>query len=355
MKILIIQQKRIGDVLVSSILCNSLKKQYPDSVIDFMCYANCKDVLIGNPNIDSVIILPEKTRKSYPSLFQFFFEIRSKKYNILIDVYGKLETNLITLFSGAEHKISYHKWYSSLLYNYNIKRLQKEVPAKYGQAIDNRLLLLNPLKLKDTAIDPYPKLFVSQKESQDTTALFAEHKISQDKKIVMISLLGSEKSKTYPSEYMAKVIDYVADNRDIDILFNYFPNQIEEAKKILHLCTKSTQEKVSFDLLGNDLRSFIAIMNQCDLIIGNDGGAVNMAKALNKPSFTIFSPHVDKNDWATFEDGLQNISVHLSDYKPELLTGIETKEIKANISSLYHQFDPELFKDKLRFFLNQHQ
>ncbi|MGE6355697.1 glycosyltransferase family 9 protein [Flavobacterium sp. NPDC079362] len=355
MKILVIQQKRIGDVLVSSILCNSLKKQYPDSVIDFMCYAHCKDVLIGNPNIDTVIILPEITRKSYLSLFKFFFEIRSQKYDVLIDIYGKLETNLITLFSGSKTKISYYKWYSALLYNHNIKRLQKEEPAKYGQAIDNRLLLLNPLKLADKTIDPHPKLFVSQKENQDATALFAEHKISSDKKIVMISLLGSEKSKTYPSEYMARVIDYVADNRDIDILFNYFPSQIEEAKKILDLCSKSTQEKVSFDLLGNDVRSFIAIMDQCDFIIGNDGGAVNMAKALGKPSFTIFSPHVDKKDWATFEDGLQNISVHLSDYKPESINGLATKEIKTIISSLYNEFNPELFKDKLNFFLNQHQ
>ena len=29
MRILVIQQKRIGDVLTSTIICNSLKKQYP--------------------------------------------------------------------------------------------------------------------------------------------------------------------------------------------------------------------------------------------------------------------------------------------------------------------------------------
>ena len=30
MKILVIQQKRIGDVLTSTIICNNLKKQFPD-------------------------------------------------------------------------------------------------------------------------------------------------------------------------------------------------------------------------------------------------------------------------------------------------------------------------------------
>lgn len=352
MKILIIQQKRIGDVLLSSILCNSIKMTHPNSTIDFMCYPNCTDVLLGNPNIDSVIVLPTEIRKSYVSLFKFIFEIKSKKYDVLIDAYGKLETNLITLFSGASTKISYHKWYTSLFYNYNISRLSKDTKSKYGQAIDNRLLLLQPLNLDK--INPYPKLYVAQKDHQDALTLFEKHNIKKDQKIVMFSLLGSEKAKTYPLKYMAEVVEYVSNNKEVTILFNYFPSQIEDAKIIYNLCSKKTQEKIHFDLLADNLNSFIAIMNLCDVIIGNDGGAINMAKALNKPSFTIFSAHVDKNDWATFEDGQQNISVHLNDFKPELINNLPSKEIKANSANLYNEFIPDLFRDQILFFVNQH-
>lgn len=352
MKILIIQQKRIGDVLLSSILCNSIKMAHPNSTIHFMCYPNCTDVLLGNPNIDSIIVLPTEVKKSYVSFFKFIFEIKSNKYDILIDAYGKLETNLITLFSGANTKISYYKWYSSLVYNHNISRLSKDIISIYGQAIDNRLLLLQPLNLEK--INPYPKLYVAPKDNQDALTLFEKHKINKDKKIVMFSLLGSEKAKTYPLEYMAEVVEYVSNNKDVTILFNYFPSQIEDAKIIYNLCSKKTQEKIHFDLLANDLSSFIAIMELCDVIIGNDGGAINMAKALNKPSFTIFSAHVEKNDWATFEDGVQNISVHLNDYKPELIDNLPNKEIKSNSATLYNEFTPDLFKDQIIFFVNQH-
>ncbi|RKR08356.1 LOW QUALITY PROTEIN: heptosyltransferase-2 [Flavobacterium sp. 81] len=352
MKILIIQQKRIGDVLLSSILCNSIKMDHPNATIDFMCYPNCTDVLLGNPNIDSIIVLPNEIRKSYLSFFKFIFEIKSKKYDVLIDAYGKLETNLITLFSGANTKISYYKWYSSLIYNHNISRLSRETKSTYGQAIDNRLLLLQPLNLDNT--NPYPKLYVAPKDNQDALALFEKHNIEKDQKIVMFSLLGSEEAKTYPLEYMAEVVEYVSNNKDVTILFNYFPSQVEDAKIIYNLCLKKTQEKIHFDLLADNLRSFIAIMNLCDVIIGNDGGAINMAKALNKPSFTIFSSHVDKNDWATFEDGQQNISVHLSDYKPELVENLPNKEIKSNSANLYSKFTPDLFKDQIIFFINQH-
>jgi heptosyltransferase-2 len=310
-------------------------------------------VLIGNPNIDNIIVLSHKVRKSYLSLFKFIFKIRAKKYDVVIDVYNKLETNLITLFSGASIKIAYQKWYTSIFYTHNLQRFDNSKDTNFGLAIENRLLLLDPLDFDKNEIDPYPKLFVSPEENENTIALFEQYNIDKSSKIIMISLLGSEENKTYPLEYMAKVVDYVANNKNVTILFNYFENQIEDAKKIYNLCSKETQEKISFDLLGSDLRSFVAIMNRCDVIVGNDGGAINMAKALNKPAFTIFSPFVEKKIWATFEDGLRNISVHLNDYKPELLTPLHHDEIKKNYATFYKEFTPELFKDKIDFFLNK--
>lgn len=352
MRILVIQQKRIGDVLTSTIICNNLKKQYPQYTIDYMCYTNSLDVLIGNPNIDNVIPLSHKVRKNYFTLFQFIFGIRAKKYDIVIDVYNKLETNLITMFTGSKIKIAYHKWYTKVFYTHNLKRFKNTETPKYGFAIDNRLLLLKPLKLDQNTIDPHPKLFVSAEETKQTLSLFEKHQVDMNHKIIMVSLLGSEKNKTYPLEYMTKVVEHIAKHKDVTILFNYFDSQMDDAKHIYNSCTAATQKKIRFDLFGKDLRSFIAIMNQCDIIIGNDGGAINMAKALNKPAFTIFSPFVEKNIWATFEDGLKNISVHLKDFRPDLFTDIEHDEIKKNHADLYQLFSPELFKDKIDFFIN---
>ena len=55
MKILVIQQKMIGDVLLSSILCNSLRKAYPTAQIDYLVHENTVPVLENNPNIDTII------------------------------------------------------------------------------------------------------------------------------------------------------------------------------------------------------------------------------------------------------------------------------------------------------------
>jgi ADP-heptose:LPS heptosyltransferase len=351
MKILVIQQKMIGDVLISSIICNNLRTAYPDAQIDYLVYASTTPVLEGNSSIDNIILFEEKHRQSKKELLKLGFQIRDEKYDLLIDAYSKLESWILVLLSNAKRKISYKKPGRNFLYTDNVP-FEPFPKTNLGLAIERRLSLLEPLNLK-TNIDPIPKLFVSEIENQEAKALFAKHNVRQDRKTVMISLLGSEKLKTYPLEFMSKVVDYIADHADVNILFNYFPKQLEEAKIVFDNCKISTQEKIYFDLLGGDLRSFIGLVNQCDLIIGNDGGAINMAKALNKPSFIIFSPWIEKKIWATFEDGIHHLSVHLKDYRSDLFEHKTEKMLKKESLSLYREFKPDFFKDKIELFLNQ--
>jgi ADP-heptose:LPS heptosyltransferase len=351
MKILVIQQKMIGDVLVSSIICNNLRVAYPDAQIDYLVYASTTPVLEGNSSIDNIILFEEKHRKSKKELLKLGIQIRKENYDILIDAYSKLESWILVLLSNAKRKISYKKPGRTFLYTNNVP-FEPFPKTNLGLAIERRLSLLEPLDLK-IEIDPIPKLFVSEKENKEAIALFEKHQVRKDKKTIMISLLGSEKLKTYPLEFMAKVVDYIADNADVNILFNYFPKQLEEAKIVFNACKPSTQNKIYFDLLGGDLRSFIGLVNQCDAIIGNDGGAINMAKALDKPSFIIFSPWIEKKIWATFEDGIQHLSVHLKDYCPILFQNKTEKMLKKEALPLYEKFLPEFFEDRIKLFLKQ--
>ena len=331
MKILVIQKKMIGDVLVSSIICENLRAAYPAAQIDYLVSDSTTAVLEGNSSIDNIILFEEKHRKSKIELLNLGVQLRNEKYDLLIDAYSKLESWILVFMSNAKRKISYKKPGRNFLYTDNVP-FEPFPKTNLGLAIERRLSLLEPLDLK-IPIDPIPKLYVSEKENQDAIALFEKYNVQKDRKTVMISLLGSEKLKTYPLAFMAKVVDYVADNADVNILFNYFPKQIEEAKTVFNACKPSTQKKIYFDLLGGDLRSFIGLVNQCDLIIGNDGGAINMAKALDKPSFIIFSPWIEKKIWATFEDGIHHLSVHLKDYRPDLIENKTEKKTKKRVFS----------------------
>mgnify|MGYP005838836547 CR=1 FL=1 len=110
-------------------------------------------------------------------------------------------------------------------------------------------------------------------------------------------------------------------------------------------------DKLYPEIIGKDIREFIQIMNHCDLLIANEGGSVHIAKALKKATFTIFSPYIVKDFWATFENEPQNKSVHLKEVRPDLFQDKSRKEIAANSEQLYREFTPELIIPKLKEFM----
>jgi len=91
----------------------------------------------------------------------------------------------------------------------------------------------------------------------------------------------------------------------------------------------------------------LAVLKSCKAIIGNEGGSINMGKALNIPTFSIFSPLIKKEGWNSFEDeNLKHSSTHIGDYKPE-------KTKKDPLNELYKEFKPGLFLQQLNLFLSK--
>ena len=346
MKILIIQQKMIGDVLTSSILFEALRLKYPKAQLDYLINEHTIAVVENNPNIDNFLLFTKEAELSKAKLLKFAKSVRNKKYDIVVDVYSKLSSNLISLFSGAKTRISYHKHYTTPFYHHNIKRA-KNNHGKTGLALVNRMQLLAPLGIETTFIKP--KIYLTEKEISISKRFLEDHQIDFNRPLYMISVLGSGVNKTYPFSYMAKVIDTLVKETSGQILFNYIPKQETEAKAIFNLCKLETQKNISFNIFGKSLRAFLAITHHCDALIGNEGGAINMAKALNIKTFAIFSPWIDKATWNLFENE-HNISVHLKDFNPELYTKAE-KKFKKESASLYEKFKPQLFTSKLKAFL----
>jgi len=351
MKILVIQQKMIGDVLTCSILCELIKRKHPNYKVHYLINSNTLPVVENNPFIDKITLFKPEFRKSKISLIKFLFAVRHEKYDIVIDAYGKLESNLITLFSGAKKKISYEKYYSKFIYSHPITPLKKAF-SNLGLAIEHRQQLLEEIGIQSN-YSIFPKLYVTEEENNKTKKLLSNHNVNPLRKNIMISIIGSSENKTYPLNYMASVIDYISEISDCNIFFNYIPNQIKDAKTIYNACNEKTKQHIYFDVLGRNLRSFIALVNQCDYIIGNDGGAINMAKALNKPSYIIFSPWIEKSIWATFEDGIYHKSTHLNDFKPDLFINKSDSYLKKNSIDLYQYFKPSFFKKELQSFITQ--
>lgn len=350
MKILVIQQKMIGDVLISSLICENLKKSFPEAEVHYLVNAFCKPVVQGNPYIDKFVLFEDKYRSHKSELLKFLLSIKKEKYTHVFDAYGKLESNLVSLFSKASFKVSYYKTYTKWIYSKTSEEMSRAI-TDAGTAIDNRMKLLKTLE-GAKVYNNKPKIYLTKEEKKLAEEIFKKHGLS-GQKTLMISTMGSSSDKSYPIEYMAQILDFITSQTDFDLIFNYLPQQRKEVQTLYDLCSEKTQQKIDLDLTAESLRGFMTLCDQCKAIIGNEGGTINMAKALDVPSFAIFSPWILKDGWNSFEKNYPNASVHLNDYKPELCDA-PTKVLKEKSRELYQAFTPDLFKSKLASFLQDH-
>jgi len=350
MKVLIIQQKMIGDVLTSSILFEALKETYPDSELHYCINSHTLPVVENNPFIDEFVFINTEIESNNRMFYKFLKSIKKAKYDAVIDVYSKISSNLISRFSKANIKISKYKPYTAYLYTHTFKD-SKEPKTNAGLAIENRLQLLKPFNVPAKIYRP--KIYLTQNEIDKAQDLLAQSGIDLKKPLFMIGVLGSGPNKTYPLPHMADLIDTIVAETNGQVLFNYIPSQETEAIIAYNFCQKETRRHIYFKVYGKSLREFFAITKHCTAFIGNEGGATNMAKALGIPTFTIFSPWIMKEAWNMFDDGKQNVSIHLKDFKPNLFNGKSKKEVKNKAYTLYEQFPPKFIIPLLKQFLKQ--
>jgi len=351
-EVLIIQQKMIGDVLISTVLCEAIKRKFPEVKISYVVNSNAIDVIKNNPFVDTIIEFKPIHKSNKIAFLEFLKKIRTQKYDLLIDAYAKTESNLISLWARSSEKVSFYKWYTSFIYSRSVHRKTMALTTA-GNAVENRFrLIMTDSEIKETKISPI--IFVDQNETMWAKNFLSTRLISLSKPLIMVSVLGSSKNKSLPPSYMAQLIDKVALKTNGNILFNYMPNQRKEAKEIYEATHKLTQEKIHFNVFGKNLRDFISILSVSTLLVGNEGGAVNMAKALGVPTFTVFSPWVKKEAWNMYEDGIRHVSVHLNDFESEHFKGKDSyKKLKKRSLELYQKLTPERITPLLEKYLDQ--
>ncbi|MEP2937151.1 MAG: glycosyltransferase family 9 protein [Gilvibacter sp.] len=352
MNILVIQHKMIGDVLTTSLLFELLRGLYPEATLHYLINKNTQAVVQGNPFIDKLWLFTSEMSDNKGLKKSFHKEIIDVRFDLVIDVYAKLGSALLTYKIKPKHSISYHKWYTELAYKKTVWP-KSHTEKNERLAITNRVLLLEKLGHTVDQI-PAPKIYLEASEIDKARKLLSEANLNNTKPLFMISLLGSGDIKTYPLEYMAKVLDSLVAQSNANLLLNYIPNQRPSVDALLEHCNSNTRANIYDQIYGSSLREFMALTSHCDALIGNEGGAVNIAKALDVPTYSIYAPWILKSAWNSYEASGNNRSIHLQDIHPELYSK-HPKKYKKQAASLYKQLTPDYVIADLKQFLSQHQ
>lgn len=309
-KILLVRFQRIGDAILASPLCNSLKKSFPNSQIDYVLYEPATPLFLHHPYIDKVICISKQEQKNIFAYIRRVWEITREKYDIVIDIMSTPKSELFTLFSlGSEYRIGRYKKSRGFTYTHK----QKE-PEQSENKIDKFLKqLLPPLEERFSIVyDSKLVLGLSKEEKQNMKEKMKEAGLDFQKAIVPFAVLSRVERKTYPMDFMKTLVSHCLQHYDMQVLFFYSPDQKEQIQQFASSFSEEEKKKIFSNIETKTMREAMALFANSTCYIGNEGGPRHMAQALGLPSFALFNPFAEKKEWLPYPNE-QNVGFEPSD------------------------------------------
>ncbi len=295
MKFLVIQTRDIGDVMLSTALCNTLKLNYPDAQVDMMTMSFSIGVVEGNPNIDNIIVLERSKRAKLAYILGLLLDIRQRRYDVIINAQGQLTGLLTSLFSLSSRRIGWNKFFWRLATRDNAPPANTEASSGEGHTIDDRFRLLEPLGL--TKIDRAYRLWLSDNERERGRQILKSGGIDPDRPIVALGINSRDHFKQWPLEFFAQLSDWLVEQYKVQLLVFFGPGEAQYSQGLKSLIDKAHRDQVFDTIATRSIRELASVFAACDLYIGNDTGPRHIAQALNLPAFAIVSPASNKYGW----------------------------------------------------------
>ncbi|MCH7373267.1 glycosyltransferase family 9 protein [Aeromonas sp. MR16] len=288
MKYLVVQTKQIGDVLISTALCNNLKQNDTAGEVHYLVMDYCAGMAEGNPNIDKLIVIEKARRNEWGYMKALLLGIRRERYDVVINSQGQMIGLLTCLLSGAKLRIGFDSFPWRLGHN-RIVRFRKDTQHQGNSTlVDDRFALLAPLKPAHEDRNYYLWLSEEEKRRGRDTLLTAGIDLARPLIAMGVNSLGHY--KRWPIGCFAKVAQWLIEQHDAQILIYCGPGEEEYNRGLKPLLPTPLQASVFDQVQTRSVRELVGLFAHCQLFVGNDTGPRHIAQALDIPLLTIVSP-----------------------------------------------------------------
>ena len=295
-RILIVKLSAIGDVIQTLPMMEALKDQYPRAQIDWVVEEDASELLFGHPVLNRVIV---SRRKSWQRrLFQkgqflatcreirrFIRELRSVRYDWVIDNHGIFKSGILVAFSRGRRKIGFK--------------------ASPGIADEGSYFFTNeryqPLPIDRHALERYLDLIAQVGVSVTRPALrfsSAAGAVQKAEKLlheqgftsaprIMIHPMAKWATKQWPLENFARLADNLL-SQGASLVFTGGSEDREAVQAILD---QMQIQQRTMNLAGKTgLKELAALFSLADLVLTTDTGPMHLAAAVNAPLIALFGP-----------------------------------------------------------------
>jgi len=281
-KVLVIQFRPFGDVFISSVIFETLKKKMPEAELHYLVFHPYQVTVLEHPFIDHVIPFKiEKGLKYYISRLILWKKIAGYKFDLVIDLQNNPGSQLITFFSGAKYRLGYQHGQFSFMYNYR----SQEGGARYSASL--RFDILKPLNIKEEKWRFY--YFVTNDSIQYINQWLQNIGLYHHEFVVMSP--GSPMDwKKWSLEYYAQLADMIVDQLQLPIILLWAKNEKEDCLRIANL-----MKNKSYLAIDTSLNQAAALLQKTKLLICNDGGINHISCATETTTIAIMKVYMVKN------------------------------------------------------------
>lgn len=328
MNILFVRLSYIGDILHATPAARWIKEQYPDAKLHWIVTPSMVELLEGNPYVDEIIPWERDEYEAHskklhiPTMWRMWWELKGKlesyKFDVAVDVQGRLITGLVLLASGAPIRLGLGgtKELNWLFTNYKTKPSTDHVIKRYvevaqllKEAVTKQANLETPLKPVDNGLDPGTlhtisakkmyhmdfyvpsKLHTWAEEQWKTIDNHTSLNRGEVEKPLRVGLvLGTSwATKEWPQEKWYSLIKSLQYRANFVCLGG--PKEATQYKPLMDSLAAEGIDQVMLDMLGKTtLQEVGALIESCDVVVTADTGSLHIALALNKPVVALFGP-----------------------------------------------------------------
>ncbi len=271
MKILLIQLRQLGDVLLSAPLAEAIKRKHPRWRVHFLTSTAAVDILTGNPFLDKIYALREGASAEVCAITK----IRREQYDAVIDIQRTGRSKRITLFSGAILRIGFWKPSDNIYYNRPVKA------STSGYTVFERMDLLKPLGVEKTNVMPVLHY-------KHTDELFVDEYVKKHAlgRYFVVAPAARKAEKMWQADSFGLLADMVATR------WNLTPVMVYASQRELIIAKRCAAYSSRAHVLEHpfSIKQFAALVSNAIFFVGNDSFPAHVAVSRRTPAVVICGP-----------------------------------------------------------------
>ena len=277
----------LGDVVMTLPLFRALKKAYPDSRCTVVVRNSYKALLVTNPHVDEILTLPrihpawlpQGLRRLLSAALLYGTKLRKRHFDCAVvprwDVDEHLATFLCVLTHGS----------TRVGYTEKTSEAKQQINRGFDRAYD---LCLPPgpvrheiqrnlavaMAIGAAELNATLEVQLTETDRRRAAKLLARVPAATD--LVAIGIGAGSANRRWPLGRYAQVVEHLAKVRAVQPVVVCSAAELGDALKLA-----GKLQTAPIILSGAGLREVCAVLERCELFIGNDSGSAHLAAAMD--------------------------------------------------------------------------